>query len=121
MGSQGGQQIDLAGKHQVFTPDMTSFLNLKYQYFINAKRNIKFEVSCQWFFIGKQYFDIANTLEQSPYNLLNAHAGFLINKIRLFVWSKNITDAKFIDYAYDFGAVHLGSPAAVGIAVGVIW
>jgi iron complex outermembrane receptor protein len=119
--SQGGQQIELKGRHQVFTPNVTSFLNLRYQTFINSKRNLKFEISGQWFYIGRQYFDIANTLEQSPYNLVNANAGITFKKFRLFVWSKNLTDTRYIDYAYDFGAVHLGNPATFGVAMAVVF
>jgi len=113
--SQGGQQIELRGKHQVFTPRTTSFLHLRYQHYLNDKKNFKFEISAQWYCIGKQYFDIANTIEQTSYNLFNANAGIVVKKFSVFVWGKNVTDNKFIDYAYDFGAVHLGNPATFGI------
>jgi iron complex outermembrane receptor protein len=117
--SQGGQQIELRGKHQVFTPNITSFLNLRYQHYLNERKNLKFEISGQWYYIGKQYFDIANAIEQAAYNLFNANAGIVVKKLSLSVWSKNIGNKRYIDYAYDFGAVHLGNPSTVGVAVDV--
>jgi len=37
--------------------------------------------------------------------------------IDLFFWARNITGKKYVAYAYDFGAVHLGDPATKGITV----
>jgi iron complex outermembrane receptor protein len=119
--SQGGQQIELKGKRQVFTPNLTSFLNLRYQRLLNPKRNFKVEISAQWLYVGRQYFDIANSIEQSPYHVINGNAGITREKLRLFVWVKNLTNTRFVDYAYDFGAVHLGNPRTFGVAAGIIF
>jgi iron complex outermembrane receptor protein len=32
-------------------------------------------------------------------------------------WGRNLGDKKFIAYAYDFGAVHLGNPKTYGITL----
>ena len=71
-------------------------------------------VRAEWKYIGTTYFDLANNIKQSPYHLLNLRTGIEHNKMALSFWTKNITGTKFISYAYDFGAVHLGDPATFG-------
>jgi iron complex outermembrane receptor protein len=39
------------------------------------------------------------------------------NKVSVVLWSKNILNQKYISYAYDFGAVHLGDPTTFGISI----
>ena len=68
----------------------------------------------EWKYIGTTYFDLANTIEQTPYHLLNAKTGIETEKIALYFWAKNLAGTKYISYGYDFGAVHLGDPAIWG-------
>ena len=117
--SQGGQQIELRGNHQIFTPALTSFLNIQYRHDISVKKKSFFEISGQWSYIGKQYFDIANTITQTGYHLLNANAGVGLKSFRFLFWAKNFTDTRYIEYAYDFGAVHLGYPSTYGFTLGI--
>jgi iron complex outermembrane recepter protein len=32
-------------------------------------------------------------------------------------WARNLSDKKYIGYAYDFGAVHLGDPKTMGVTL----
>lgn len=114
---EAGQEIDLEGKNQVFTPDVTSFLDVQYHGSLSRHPSFKFHLGAQWVYIGKQYFDLANSIDQGPYQILNLNAGVAWKKISLSVWSKNVTDTRFIDYAYDFGAVHLADPGTWGVGV----
>ncbi len=107
-----GESVNLASKHPIFTPSMTSLLAAQYTYAIT--KNMKAILRGEWKYIGTTYFDLANTIQQSPYQLLNAKAGIENDKIGLSFWAKNITGTKFISYGYDFGAVHLGDPATFG-------
>ena len=68
----------------------------------------------EWKFIGKEYFDLANTIQQDAYQVLNTRAGVSTKLFDLFFWAKNFTGTKYIAYAYDFGAVHLGDPSTFG-------
>jgi iron complex outermembrane recepter protein len=119
MASQGGQQINIEGNYQIFTPALTSFLNVQYRHKINVTKKLFFEISGQWSYIGKQYFDIANTIAQPGYNVININAGIGLKDLRFVLWAKNFTDTRYIDYAYDFGAAHLGNPATLGCTLGV--
>ena len=114
---QNGNVIDLKNKRPVFTPDYTSMLAVQYNYRIKNKSGIKIMLRGELKSIGNQYFDLANTLQQKPYSLLNASAGISSKNCELIFWSGNITGKKYISYAYDFGAVHLGNPATYGVTV----
>jgi iron complex outermembrane receptor protein len=114
--SQQGIETDLAGKHQIFTPDITAFLAAQYSYpFCNG--HLKAIIRGEWRYLGTTYFDLANTLQQSPYSIFNLRTGITYRKTELMLWARNLTDTKYISYAYDFGAVHLGDPSTIGITI----
>lgn len=107
-----GESFNLAGKHPIFTPSTTSLLTAQYSYRVNVHLNVF--VRAEWKYIGTTYFDLANTLQQSPYHLLNSKVGFEYDKIAISFWTKNLSGTKYISYGYDFGAVHLGDPSIFG-------
>ncbi|MBZ5858787.1 TonB-dependent receptor [Flavihumibacter profundi] len=113
--SQNGEEVDLDGKKQIFTPDMTSMLALQYSYPVSVKNQVTLVARGEWMYLGQQYFDLANTIRQSPYQVLNARIGVNARAFGLFFWGRNLTGKKYIAYAYDFGAVHLGDPSTVGL------
>ncbi|HVW97341.1 MAG TPA: TonB-dependent receptor [Mucilaginibacter sp.] len=110
--SSNGDVADLRGNRQVYTPDVTSMLALQYSYGLTTKGALV--ARGEWKYVGDQYFDLANHIEQKGYNLLNARLGYSTDCFDIFVWGRNITDKKYIDYAYDFGASHLGNPKTYG-------
>jgi len=115
--SQFGSEIDLAGKKQLFTPDITSMLAMQYSYAIGTQQGLKLVVRGEWMYLGKQYFDLANNISQSPYHLLNTRFGVSANNFEIMFWGRNLADRNYISYAYDFGAVHLGNPRTYGVTL----
>lgn len=115
--SQNGESTDLNGKKQIYTPDVTSMLALQYSWDLSETKDIKFVVRAEWFHLGTTYFDLANNIKQSPYSLFNTRAGISSKNIDVFLWNRNIGDEKYIAYAYDFGAVHLGDPKTYGVTI----
>ena len=115
--SQNGQSVDLAGKKQIFTPDVTSMLALQYSYLISTKQQIKLVARGEWFYLGQRYFDLANNIRQSSYSLFNTRVGASNKHFELFFWVRNLSDQKYIEYAYDFGAIHLGTPKTYGVTI----
>jgi iron complex outermembrane receptor protein len=118
--SQNGSEVNLKGKKQVFTPAYTSMLALQ----ANTKEMKRWKglllfARAELVSIGKQYFDLSNNIEQKQYNLLNLRLGLQYNNIELTYWARNLADKRYIAYAYDFGAVHLGNPANSGIGLSV--
>jgi len=113
--SQNGQEANLKGKRQIFTPDVTSMLALQYSLPVNKSQSVKIVVRGEWIYLGETFFDLNNTIRQSPYSLLNTRIGITAKHFELMFWGRNLGDRKYISYGYDFGAVHLGNPKTYGI------
>ena len=103
--SSNGNSVDLNGKHQVFTPDLTSMFAAQYNYTISKIINVF--IRGEWYYFGKQYFDLANQQVQTSYQLLNASAGISVESLSFSLWSRNISGTKYVAYAYDFGAAEV--------------
>jgi iron complex outermembrane receptor protein len=115
--AQNGTFIDLAGKHQIFTPDITSMLSAQYSYPLGGRQQLKAVLRAEWKYLGTTYYDLANSISQSPYSLLNLRAGIAAKNFEIMFWDRNATDTRYIAYAYDFGAVRLGDPKTYGVTL----
>ncbi|WP_207431439.1 TonB-dependent receptor [Sabulibacter ruber] len=113
----GEEEVNLEGNKQIFTPNVTSMLALQYGYDLGAAQKLRLVARGEWRYLGKQYFDLANQLSQEGYGLLNARVGVQTRRLELFLWGRNLTDEKYIDYAYNFGAARLGNPATYGVSI----
>jgi iron complex outermembrane receptor protein len=115
--AQNGTELNLKGNKQLFTPDITS--SLAAQYDIHFTPQLKGFIRGEWKYIGTTYFDLSNTIKQKPYNLINTSFGLQYGNFQLQGWSRNLGNEKYIAYAYDFGAVHLGDPATYGTTLSI--
>jgi iron complex outermembrane receptor protein len=115
--AQNGSNSILNGNKQIFTPDLSSILAIQYEK--NLNNNLKGFIRTEWKYTGTTYFDLSNNIKQSHYNLINASTGIQINDISFKIWTRNLTNQRYISYAYDFGAVHLGDPATSGLTISV--
>ncbi|WP_210463907.1 TonB-dependent receptor [Rufibacter roseolus] len=116
-GSADGEEVNLEGNKQVFTPDVTSMLALQYGYGLGATQSLRLVLRGEWRYLGKQYFDLANQLSQDGFSTFNARVGVQAKRYEVFFWGRNLTDEKYIDYAYSFGAARLGNPATYGVSL----
>lgn len=110
-----GAVVNLNGNRQVYTPEVTSMLALQYGYSLGS--STKLIARGEWRYLGDQYFDLANQVKQEGYSTFNARLGVSTKKFDVFVWGSNLGDKNYIDYAYDFGAAHLGNPRTYGITL----
>ena len=115
--SSDGSEVDLEGSRAVFTPEVTSLLAAQYNQALNSQRTVSLFLRGEWIYLGEQYFDLANTIRQASYSLLNTRAGLTAQSLTLSFWSRNLSDERYISYAYDFGAVHLGNPRTYGVSL----
>ena len=113
--AQNGTSNIFNGNKQIFTPDVVS--NLALQYDQKLKNHLTAFVRTEWKYIGTTYFDLANSIQQSPYSIFNASVGFNMGNLNMKYWSRNLTNQKYIAYAYDFGAIHLGDPVTNGFSI----
>jgi iron complex outermembrane receptor protein len=119
--SENGQAVDLAGKKQLFTPQFTSMFSPQYSLVLNQRRQLDLVLHGEWFWLGREYFDLANTITQAAHSLVNIRAGFTIPRLELWFWMRNLGNTRYIEYAYDFGAVHLGDPRTWGVTLRTHW
>jgi iron complex outermembrane receptor protein len=110
-----GSQIDLSGNKQVFTPSSNHLIGLQYQ--VKIGKN-DFSIRTDYIQTGTQYFDLANKIKQDAYGVFNMRSSFRTKALEISIWARNIGGTKYIDYAYDFGAAHLGRPRTIGIGLG---
>jgi iron complex outermembrane recepter protein len=111
--SSQGSAVNLNGKKQIFSPDFSSMFAIQYTHPISSGKSSLF-LRGEWKYLGTTYFDLANNIKQDPYHLINASAGLNIKNISVQGWVRNVFKQKYISYAYDFGAVHLGDPSTFG-------
>lgn len=117
--SQDGNAVDLKGKKQIYTPEYTSLFAAQYGFPLGTHQRIRLVVRGEWACLGRQYFDLNNTIEQKGYRLFNTRAGFSAKNFDVMFWGRNLGGKKYISYAYDFGAAHLGEPRTFGVSLGV--
>lgn len=115
--SANGAVVQYSGNRQIFTPRATSMAALQFSRSMGRDARCDVILRTEWRSLGDQYFDLANAIKQAGYSLFNVRAGISANKFDLFFWARNLTDKTYIDYAYDFGAVHLGDPRTFGVSV----
>lgn len=119
--SSNGSVADLSGNRQIFTPLTTSSLAIQYSIPFGKNGQNHVLLRGEWMNVGKQYFDLANQIAQNDYNLINTRAGVSFRHLDILFWGRNLLDRKYIAYAYDFGAVHLGNPLTWGFTVATRW
>ncbi len=112
-----GAVVDLKNNHQIYTPDVTSMLALQYGYDFGGQQRIKLIARGEWRYLGNEYFDLANQIEQKAYSIFNARLGISTKRVDVFLWTSNLANKHYIDYAYDFGATHLGNPKTYGLTL----
>ncbi|WP_366183826.1 TonB-dependent receptor [Flavobacterium ovatum] len=111
--SDNGNTETFNSRKQLFTPAITSMLAAQYKQSITE--SVKSFARVEWKYLGKQYFDLANQLSQNSYHLLNARAGISFKKLEISIWAENLTNKKYVDYAYNFGAAHLATARTYGL------
>ncbi|MCX2573059.1 TonB-dependent receptor [Pedobacter sandarakinus] len=112
-----GQQVNFDGNRQIFTPQTTSMLAFQYTYDLDKSSHVNLLARGEMFFTGNQVFDLANQIQQKGYSVYNAKVGLTAKKFDLFFWGRNLANETYVDYAYDFGAAHLGNPKTYGISL----
>lgn len=83
-----GNEVDLKGSRQIFTPDITSMLAVQYDIQIGNKKDIRLFTRGEWKYLGNQYFDLANTIKQDQYSLFNSSFGITFKTFSIGFWGR---------------------------------
>ena len=113
--SSNGEAKNFNGNKALFTPSFTMLFAGQYQ--VKVADKLKVLVRGEWSSVGDQYFDLANTLRQPGYNLVNIRSGIVYETFEIMFWMRNVTNKNYVAYAYDFGAAHLGNPKNYGVTI----
>ena len=117
--SVDGGEKDLKGNRQVFSPAHTMMTAIQYSLPSGWKESAGWQARVEWIMTGRTYFDLQNTVYQDAYPLLNTRFGWQDSRTGIHVWVRNLTGSRYIDYAYPFGAAHLGNPRTWGVTFSV--
>lgn len=112
-----GMEKDLKGNQLIMQPAVTSMLAIQYSH--PLFRRFEGMVRGEWNYLGKQYFDLENTIKQDPYSLFNLRAGVTSRNVDLVFWARNIFNEKYLSYTYSSGSkmAMIGIPATYGITL----
>ncbi len=113
--------LNLVNKKQIFTPNMTNLMALKYAIKLNKLKNIKLTTIGEWKYVGDQFFDFANAIKQESFHIYNTRLILSTKHWELSGWANNLLNKIYIDYAYEFGATHLGNPRSFGGALKIMF
>jgi iron complex outermembrane recepter protein len=107
-------------KKQIFTPE--SMINLAAQYNrpLGKKYPMELMLRANWQHIGETFFNLANTVRQQPYTMLNAQVALLTKNFDVILWGKNLGDTVYLGYGYTFPGINpvsLGNPRSVGLTL----
>lgn len=88
-------------------------LAMQYEQKFGEADKFSFFARGEWKHLRRQYFDLANTLVQNPYDIYNSNLSLSYQDWKITLWARNIFDTMYISHGYDFGAVRLGNPAII--------
>jgi iron complex outermembrane receptor protein len=91
--------IQIGGNQTILAPTLTSIVAPQYTFPIGKNNRIKLVIRSEWRYIGNQYFDLANTIRQSPYHLFNIRSGIKFKEMEFFIWVQNISNTQYLTYA----------------------
>lgn len=96
---------DFSGNTPPYVPEFTLMLAAQY------KHPQGYFARTEWSWIGKTYFDDANSpaFERGEYSTLNARLGYQSKYFNIFLFGENLTDQEY--FTFILPALNAGSPA----------
>ena len=111
--------VDLSGNSLVSTPDYTAGLSAQV-YIPTPNTSFDLWIRPELSFVGDQFFDPENRLEQSAYDLVNLLAGLVFEQFSVSAFAKILFDKDYIAYGYTDGISRFdlavaGAPQTFGV------
>jgi iron complex outermembrane receptor protein len=117
--SVDGEEKNLEGNRQIFTPSHTLMTAVQYSLPLIRGKGSRLQVRGEWNATGRTYFDLVNRISQEAFSVFNARMGLRGRRLGIHAWVRNMTGRLHVDYAYPFGAAHLGNPRTWGVTLSV--
>ena len=116
------QPVDYKDKRVPFVPEHTFGAHADYRFDFGQKGLRSLVVGANISGQGRIWWDEANTFSQDLYALLGAHVDADFGCLKLSLWGRNLTDARFNTFAVSSAATgekltfgQLGNPLQVGV------
>jgi iron complex outermembrane receptor protein len=90
---------DLSGRRLVNTPNMTAGASVQHRTPI-GRSEVSLTTRLDWALVGSHYFDVANSLRQSAYSLVNLRATVDFRNYSLSVFANNLFDTRYRAYGF---------------------
>lgn len=110
--------VDYAGKHLLDVPDMTLSVGGKYQL------DPYWYTTASLAYMGKRYYDIANTAQENGYTTVNTAIGYRTKKWKAEVYANNLFDSEYSDFMMhtpSHNYYHFGTPRIIGFSLGMMF
>lgn len=110
---------NIKGNKTILSPDFTLFLGA--QYGIELPKQLTLTIRGEGRLMGKQYFDLANTISQPFYAVFNSQMDLSYKKMKLTCWLRNALNQQSIAYAMPgyFRYTILNRPRSFGLSLGL--
>ncbi|MCW3466629.1 TonB-dependent receptor [Chitinophaga nivalis] len=118
----GAGMKEYKDNHVFLSPDYTSMLAVQYTKRVSEKKNAaQLMAMAEWQNIGTIYFDLKNTIRQSPYNLVNFKLGCAFSGFEVSAWIRNAFQQHYLSFGYSQNGsfVLLGNPRTFGLTTRV--
>ncbi|MBR1463744.1 MAG: TonB-dependent receptor [Prevotella sp.] len=117
-----GQFVDYKDKKVPFVPMHTIGASADYRIDFNSSALHSLTIGANVYAQGKTYWDELNTYSQDLYAVFGAHADADFGFMKLCLWGRNLTNAKYNTFAFDSSATgtklffaQLGNPFQMGV------
>lgn len=88
---------NIAGNRTILAPVYTLMTGI--QQILPISKKVNLFLRAEYRSIGKQYFDLVNSIEQPAYHIVNARIGATYKGFGLFIWGQNLTNTLYLTYA----------------------
>ena len=107
--------IDYKGNRVFGVPNYTFNFGLEYRKPWTGQWYLMARTDC--YAVGNRYFDDANTVKHSPYQLINLKIGLEGDRFDIYLWSKNLADQQYAQFENTAkGITEDGAPQAFGVS-----
>lgn len=112
------QHEEYEAKNIIDVPNLTASLALKYNFLQN------FYAQSDFSYMGKRYYNISNSANESGYELINLGLGYTKDKLNIKFYVNNVLDKEYVNfmiYTPSNDYYHFGAPRVVGCKLSLVF
>ena len=107
---------DFSGNTLPFVPERSASIGMRYE--MNLRSEVRGFAQFDFHYIGKVFWDQANTLEQNHVEILDLQLGLDHPRWTWTLWAKNVFDEEYFSLALEFPVVEAGGEFGAPVTYG---